>query len=80
MRDSATIARQWTQEEWDRLGLLLFDRLRSRLHLMHESLNLIRSVRCGESLEVCVTSLEGVYFIVDDMLKEVNEAANILKF
>ena len=77
---AATITRQWTQEEWDRLGLLLFDRLRSRLWLMQETLALIRAARCGESLEVCATSLEGVYFIVDDMLKEMNEAADILSF
>lgn len=77
---AATVTRQWTQEEWDRLGLLLFDRLRSRLWLMQETLALIRAARCGESLEVCTTSLEGVYFIVDDMLKEMNEAADILNF
>lgn len=75
-----TIARQWTKEEWQRMNDLIYGRLRSRLWLMHETLNLIRSERCGESLEVCATSLEGVYFIVDDMLKEMNEVTEFLNF
>ena len=73
-----SVKREWTAEEWARLNGLLYDRIRSRLWLMHETLNLLRAERCGEGLEVCTTSLEGVYFIVDDMLKEMNEAAEIL--
>ena len=73
-----TVKKEWTAEEWARLNGLLYDRIRSRLWLMHETLDLLRTERCGEGLEVCATTLEGVYFIVDDMLEEINEATALL--
>lgn len=57
---------------------LIFRRLRSRLWLMRETLTVVSEARCGESFTVNETSLEGIYYIVDDMFKEVCAAAEIL--
>lgn len=76
---TAIITRNLTGEEWNRISLLLFDRVRSRLWLMRESLNIIHTTHCGESLEVSATSLEGLSFIVEDMLNEISEATDILR-
>jgi hypothetical protein len=70
--------RELTPEHRERARVLLCDRIRSRLWLMREALNIISEERCGEGIEVCATSLEGASFIIDDILKEVEEAAELL--
>jgi hypothetical protein len=72
--------RNFTSEEWKRLEHLITDRLQSRIWLMEETLKHITDNDPGGELNISITALEGVYYMVADMKKELDEALGILDF